>query len=109
MREKGREGRRKARACAHFLVVVVEALFAGFFFPRFLEYNIAIYSQSERVGKRFSIFRKRAEREVCVRVCVEGSMVRAVASLYTHPFGGWEQAQKWMCFYVLFVGEVASR
>jgi len=77
-----------------------EALFAGFFFPRFLKYNIAIYSQSESAGKRFS---GREHREVCVCVCVEGSMVRAVASLYTHPFAGWEQAQKWMCLYVLFV------
>jgi len=42
-------------------------------------------------------------------VCVEGSMVRAVASLYTHPFAEWEQAQKWMCLYVLFVWCVISR
>jgi len=43
-----------------------EALFAGFFFPRFLKYNIAIYSQSESVGKRCV---GREQREVCVRVC----------------------------------------
>ena len=84
MREGRRNGGRKART----EVGSHKALLTGFFFPRFLKYNIAIYSQSESVGKRFS--GREQMRGVCA--CVEGSMVRAVASLYTHAFGGWEQA-----------------
>jgi len=45
------------------------------------------------------MFRKESACE-CVRLCL---CVCVGGSLFTHPFGGWEPAQKGMFFYVLFV------